>query len=123
MERIDIRRLEGTATTTTVLELKGPLTISTLFDFQDVVRQPDLGNVIVDLTEVPYIDSAGLGALLGYWAHTQRTGQNFALSGVSKRVQVLFEMTRTRTIIPLFSTPAEAQSSFPAGGASTAATA
>ncbi len=84
----------------------------TLFDFQDVVRQSGLGNVIVDLSEVPYIDSAGLGALLGHWAHTQTKGEKFALTGVCKRVQTLFDITRTNAILPLFENAVDAEKSF-----------
>lgn len=48
------------------------------------------------------MDSAGLGSLIGVFASCQRTGQKFAISNVSERVQVLFEMTGVKGMLPCF---------------------
>lgn len=112
MENIEIQRIEEAGAIATILRLEGPLTIKTLFDFQEIVRQPDLGNIIVDLAGVPYIDSAGLGAMLGHWAHTERAGHKFALAAANARVQVLFEITKIRAVLPVFVTVEQAEQSF-----------
>jgi hypothetical protein len=44
--------------------LTGPLTLSTLFDFQNTVRKVHT-DLVIDLAGVPYMDSACLGAILG----------------------------------------------------------
>jgi anti-sigma B factor antagonist len=122
MEQIEIVRAAGASKDTTILRIHGPLTLQTLFDFQNAIRQPDIGNTIVDLTNVPYIDSAGLGAILSHWAHTQRTGSKFAVVGICDRVQVLFNLTKVGTVLPCFATPDEAEQSFSTGsGAASAA--
>ncbi len=92
--------------------------MATLFDFQSAVRQPDLKNLILDLTGVPYIDSAGLGVILSAWAHSQRTGTKFAVTGVSDRVRVLLDMTKVDSMLPQFATAAEADRSFKGAAAS-----
>lgn len=117
MENLEVRRA-GTAGTT-ILHLAGPLTMATLFDFQNAVRQPDIKNAILDLTHVPYIDSAGLGVILSAWAHSQRTGHQFALAGVSDRVRVLFNMTKVDSMLPQFATVEDAERKF-AGNATAA---
>jgi len=48
------------------------------------------------------MDSAGLGALIGVFASCQRTGQKFGVSNVSERVQVLFEMTGVKDMLPCY---------------------
>ncbi len=112
MENIEIERTAGAGPKTTVLHLKGPLTLATLFDFQNTVREPGYTDTIIDLTHVPYIDSAGLGAILAHWAHTQRAKDKFAIVGASERVQVLFEITKANTILPIFKSAADAERSF-----------
>jgi anti-anti-sigma factor len=112
MEQLDIQSVSGTASKATILRLKGPLTLSTLFEFQSKVREPGLKDTIIDLTEVPYIDSAGLGSILSHWAHTQRTGDKFAVAGACDRVKVLFQLTKVDSLIPAFGTCAEAEQSF-----------
>jgi anti-sigma B factor antagonist len=112
MDEIQIQRTPGSANDVTILTLNGPLTISTLFDFQTAIRQPDLKSTIIDFSGVPYIDSAGLGIVLSHWAHTQRIGVKFAAVGISERVGVLLEMTGVNKLLPSFPTVADAERAF-----------
>jgi anti-sigma B factor antagonist len=112
MEQIEIRRTEGSRKSTTILQIEGPLTLATLFDLQSALRQPGSSDIIVDLTDVPYIDSAGLGALLSQWAHAQRNGTKFALAGMCERVVTLLKITKVETIMPAFPTAGEAEATF-----------
>jgi len=112
MDEIQIQRTPGSASDVTILSLTGPLTITTLFDFQTAIRQPGLKSTIIDFSGVPYIDSAGLGIVLSHWAHTQRIGVKFAAVGISERVSVLLEMTGVNKLLPSFSTVADAERAF-----------
>ncbi len=93
----------------TVFQLKGPFTISSMFDLQAALRGDELKGVIIDLSGVNYIDSAALGVLLGQFAHTQRHGYKFALTGISSRVMTIFEITGTNKVLPMFATLADAE--------------
>ena len=112
MENLEIRRTAGAGGETTILRIHGPLTLATLFDFQNAVRQPDLKNTILDLTEVPYIDSAGLGVILSAWAHSQRIGCKFALAGIRERIETLLDITKIKAMLPSFATVEEAERNF-----------
>ena len=112
IDEIQIQRTSGSASDVSILALNGPLTMSTLFDFQTAVRQPDLKSIIIDFSGVPYMDSAGLGAVLGHWAHTQRIGAKFAAVGISERVRVLLEMTGVAKILPSYPAVADAERAF-----------
>jgi anti-sigma B factor antagonist len=112
MDQLEIQRTPGSASDITIFILKGPLTMSTLFDFQTAVRQPELRSTIIDFSAVPYIDSAGLGIVLSHWAHTQRIGVKFAAAGISERVGVLLEMTGVAKLLPSYPTVADAERAF-----------
>jgi anti-anti-sigma factor len=112
MEKLEVAREPGATAATTILRLQGPLTITTLFTLQDTLKEIGPVNTVIDVSEVPYIDSAGLGTVLSHWAHTQRTGNKFALTGVSPRIEVLLEITKVNSILPMFKTPEEADASF-----------
>ncbi|MGA2212785.1 MAG: STAS domain-containing protein [Bryobacteraceae bacterium] len=119
MDELKIERSAGSTADVSILALKGPLTISTLFDFQTALREPGLTTTIIDFSGVPYIDSAGLGVVLSHWAHTQRIGAKFAVVAMSEKVRVLLAMTKVDTLLPIFPTAADAERSF-ANGASAA---
>ena len=86
--------------------------MSTLFVFQDILRDISDLDTVIDVSQAPYIDSAGLGSILSRWAHTQRSGHKFALTGVSPRIDVLLEITKVNTVLPMFQTPEDAERSF-----------
>jgi anti-anti-sigma factor len=59
----------------TILTLKGSLNIQTIFDFQKATREEGAPKLILDFSGVPYVDSAGLGALVGVmWRRSARSG-------------------------------------------------
>jgi anti-sigma B factor antagonist len=103
MDQLQIRRT-GSPGGVLILHLEGPLTLTTLFEFQDTVRQQQANALIIALVGVPYMDSAGLGAILGAFVSCQRRGRKFALAGVSRRVLTLFEVARVDTLVPRFDT-------------------
>jgi anti-sigma B factor antagonist len=112
MDQIQIERTPGSASDVTILTLKGPLTLATLFDLQSALREPGLKSTIMDFSGVPYIDSAGLGVVLSHWAHTQTHATKFAVVAMSDKVRVLLEMTKVDTLLPIFPTAADAERSF-----------
>jgi anti-sigma B factor antagonist len=97
-----IIEIEKISSGVTVIRLRGPLTMKDLFAFQDSARSEAAGPILIDLAEVPYIDSTGLGALLGVMASCERNGRRFGITGACDRVRTLFEITHVDTLIPSF---------------------
>ena len=85
-----------------ILTLKGALTLKDLFEFQSLLRKEQGHSLIVDLSEVSYMDSAGLGAILGAYASCERHGHKFGVAGVSPRVKTLFEVAGVGSMLPVF---------------------
>ena len=102
MEPLEIVRTAGSRAGVTILKLKGPFTLGTLFRFQEVSRDPEIHNVILDLAGVTRIDSAALGSVLAHWAHSRRNSYTMAIAGMSERVRLIFEITRTDALLPIF---------------------
>ena len=84
---------------TTVLKLVGPLTISTMFGFQDAFRSATPQVMIVDMSETTYMDSAGLGLIMNYYVSATDHGRKLLLAAVNERVKALFEMTKVQSVL------------------------
>ena len=82
-----------------VVRLRGPLTINTLFDFRSEAHRNQSRPIIVDVTEVPYMDSAGLGSLIGVHASCERHGHKLIIAGACERVQVLLQVTHVEQLL------------------------
>jgi anti-anti-sigma factor len=64
-----------------IVSLRGPVTLETLSELQNVLRQ-EHNDLVGDLAEVPYMDSAGLGAILTAYASCQRHPNKLAVANV-----------------------------------------
>ena len=98
--QVDVR--DGSAAGTRIYQVTGPITLPNLFTFQDSMRSAEPPKLaILDLTQVPYMDSAGMGSIINYFTHCQRRGIKLVIAGVSARVSELFKMTGVDTLIPM----------------------
>ena len=93
-EPLVIEDLAGPKDGQRILRLTGPLILTTLFDFQSKVRTDTSRTLMLDFTNVPYVDSAGIGALVGAYVTHQKDGRNLYL--ISQRVQDALQVTRVR---------------------------
>ena len=108
MDQLDIESLPGAQPGTRILKLTGPFTLATIFDFQAVVREKAAPVTIIDLSGVPYMDSAALGSVLGFHASCQREGRRYGLVGVSDRLKTLFRVAGVDQLLTSYGTTEEA---------------
>ena len=99
-----------------VCHLTGNLEHLTVVDFRESVAH--LGGakrVIFDLSAVPFVDSAGLGALIGTVRRTREQGGEAVVCAARPSVQRVLEMVGLHRVVNVFSSLREAQAYFPAG--------
>jgi anti-anti-sigma factor len=94
-----------------LIKLSGPVTLRTLFEFQEAARKEAGKPVIIDIAQVPYMDSAGLGAVISIFASCQRTSRGFAIIGVTDRIRTLFQVTHCDGMLPCFDSIEAAEAS------------
>ena len=99
-----------------ILEAAGRITLGASGpSLQDEVRELlDRGhkNIILDLGEVTFLDSSGLGQLVGSYATAVSRGGNIRLLSLNKRVHDLMQITKLYTVFPIFTDEAAALKSF-----------
>ncbi len=108
---LTIDRKQGKTDETIIFHLSGPLTLRNMFEFQSQLRSglpPRL--TIIDLSQVPYMDSAGMGLVMNQYVHCKTKGASLVVAGANSRVMDLFDVTRVSTILPLATTVEEAES-------------
>jgi anti-anti-sigma factor len=82
-----------------------PAALQNLFEPQS----PESAKVhIFDLTEMPYMDSSGLGMVVRHFARCQSRGIRLVLVGVGPHVLQLLQMTKIDNLIPRAATIEEA---------------
>jgi anti-sigma B factor antagonist len=92
---------DGRTPGTRIFSLTGPLTLRNFFDFQAaLLSQPEPEFTVLDLSGVPYMDSAGMGLVVNYYVHCQRLGTKVLVAGVGYRLMELFKLTKVDSVIP-----------------------
>ena len=104
-----------------IVDLSGRLVLG---DGDDLLRdkvnslvQQGHTQILVNLSEVSYMDSAGLGELVRSYTTVTRRGGALKLLGLTKRVSDLLSITKLLTIFDSFDAENEAVASFRPVGA------
>ena len=110
-EPLQIDRVDGG-----VLFLHGPLTVENVSPFMNAVRREDAPTMILDFTDVPYLDSSGLGSLVSSSITCQKAGRRLALTGINQRVLKVFQITKVEPLFLMFPTVSDAIEAFTNAG-------
>ncbi len=68
--------------------------------------------IVLNLSQVTYIDSGGLGTLVGLYTSARNTGGTVKLAALNGRVIDLLQVTKLVTVFEVFNSVAEAVDSF-----------
>jgi anti-sigma B factor antagonist len=100
----------------TVVDVSGKITLgegsSALRDvLRDLTAQGDR-KVLLNLSEVTYIDSSGIGELVSGFTSVSNAGGTLKLLGLTKRVKDLLQITKLYTVFDVHEEEAHAVRSF-----------
>ena len=109
---INVRQTEGV----TLLDLSGRITLGEASGaLRETIRElinKGSTNLLLNLGEVTYIDSSGLGELVGAFATVTNRGGRLKLLNLQKRVQELMQITKLLIVFETFTSETEALRSF-----------
>jgi len=100
----------------TVVDAAGRITLGEgASTFRDAIRDMVAkGNkkLLINLSEVSYIDSSGIGEMVSGFTTVTNSGGQLKLVGLSKRVKDLLQITKLYTVFEAFDDETEAVRSF-----------
>jgi anti-sigma B factor antagonist len=92
-----------------ILELTGAFTSSSSPIFNDAVVAAAAPRLIVDLSQVPMMDSMAIGALVRAFVSCHKSGRKLALVGMNHRVQNVLHITGIAPLFDSYDTVAQAE--------------
>ncbi len=100
----------------TVLDLSGRITLGEgSVQLRDAIRDliaKGQKRILLDLGEVNYIDSSGLGELVSAYTTARNLGATLKLLKLTKKVHDLLQLTKLYTVFDIFDDEASAIASF-----------
>ncbi|OFW23229.1 MAG: anti-anti-sigma factor [Acidobacteria bacterium RIFCSPLOWO2_02_FULL_65_29] len=101
-----------------VLDVKGRITLGdgdeVLKDKVNAVVTAGKKKILLNLADVPYVDSAGLGEIVRTYTTVSRQGGSLKLLNLTKRISDLLAITKLLTVFETFDSEPEAVKSFSA---------
>lgn len=108
-DQLQLEAKDGATPGQRILAINGVLTISTLFAFQEFMQADKSDALIVDFSNTPYIDSAGLGSLISAYVSRERQGRKMALAAVSDRVKMVMIVSGVDQLFKTYASVSEAE--------------
>ena len=100
----------------TVLDLKGKITLNegdeVLKDKINSLIKQGKKKILLNLADVPYIDSAGLGEIVRTYTTVSRQGGQLKLVNLTKRITDLLMITKLLTVFETFEVEQDAIKSY-----------
>lgn len=100
----------------TVLDLRGKLTIGDgdelLKDKINSLVQQGQVRILLNLADVPYVDSAGLGQMVSSFRTVTRSGGALRLLNLTARIKEVLTITKLLTVFDTYESESEALASF-----------
>ena len=95
--------------TDVVLRVHGPLLLGNFFPLQSEVRADSSELLILDVADMPYIDSAGIGCLVGAHVSRENSGRKLILVGATERLLTSLKVTKVDQLFTSAPTVEEAR--------------
>ena len=93
-----------------IVRISGRLSFTTTaLRFLEQIRVETAPVVILDLSDVTFCDSSGVGALMQIYTTFKRENRRLALAGVTERVRAILGITRVLSLFAVFATVEDAE--------------
>ena len=105
---LDLAKLPESNGNQIVMRLDGKLSLETVHNFIQTLRPEPVDHLILDMSGVSFLDSAGVGALVQLFVHRRSKGQSFTLTGLTKQGSAVVQVAGLTKLLPIYGTVADA---------------
>jgi anti-sigma B factor antagonist len=105
---LELEKVAGSDAKRAILRLKGKLSLESVNNFIRTVRPEPAASLVLEMSGVSFLDSAGLGALVQMYVHRRNKGQNLALAGLTQQGNAIIQVAGLRNLLPTYASFEEA---------------
>ena|SRR5208283_1449260 len=105
---LDVEKTAGSTDEVTVYLLKGRLSLETVAGFIPKLRPETAKHMVLDMSGVSFLDSAGVGALVSLFVSRRNQGKTFALAALPPQATAVITVAGLQKLLPVSKTVAEA---------------
>jgi anti-sigma B factor antagonist len=98
---LDLERLPSSNDSVTIYRLTGKLSLETVSDCIQRLRADPAQHLVLDLSGVSILDSAGVGALVSLFVNRRNHGKSFALAALPPQARAVVTVAGLQRILPI----------------------
>ncbi len=108
--QLNIDRVPGANGDLLVTRLTGKLSLETVHDFIATMRVEPAANLVLDMSGLSFLDSAGVGALVSLFVSRRNHGKTLALAALTQQGTAVMQVSGLLKLLPIYSAVEEAVS-------------
>jgi anti-sigma B factor antagonist len=102
--QLDLEKLSSSDEGNLVTRLNGKLSLETVHNFIQTLRPEPAAHMVLDMSGVSFLDSAGVGALVSLFVHRRNVGKTFAIAGLTRQGMAVLQVAGLVKLLPNFPT-------------------
>lgn len=107
---LELERDSGSNADLLVMRLRGKVSLETVHDFMATLRGEAATRLVLDMSGVPYMDSAGVGALVSLFVSRRNNRKSLALVGLTAQGVAVLQVSGLVKLLPIFASVEDAVS-------------
>ena len=105
---LELEKRPGSTDALAIFQLKGKLSLETVNEFVQKLRPEPAQHLILDMSGVTFLDSAGVGALVSLFVNRRNHGKTFALAALAPQSSAVVTVAGLQNLLPIYKTVEEA---------------
>src|SRR5580693_358523 len=105
---LNLEKVSASNGSNLVTRLSGKLSLETVHNFIQTLRPETAQHMVLDMSGVSFLDSAGVGALVSLFVHRRNLGKSFAIAGLTTQGMAVLQVAGLMKLLPNFATVEDA---------------
>jgi anti-sigma B factor antagonist len=111
--KLDVEKRPSSTDALAIYQLKGKLSLETVNEFIQKLRPEPAKHLILDMSGVTFLDSAGVGALVSLFVNRRNHGKTFSLAALARQSTAVVTVAGLQNLLPIYKTVEEAMEKKP----------
>jgi anti-sigma B factor antagonist len=111
--KLELEKRPGSTDALAIYQLNGKLSLETVNEFIQKLRPEPAQHLILDMSGVTFLDSAGVGALVSLFVNRRNHGKTFALAALAPQSNAVVTVAGLQNLLPIHKAVEEAMAKKP----------
>jgi len=106
--KLDVEKLPASTESLSLYKATGKLSLETVSEFAQSLRKETAPALVLDLSGVNFLDSAGVGSLVSLFVSRRNQGRTFAIAALAPQATAVITVAGLQNLLPIYKTVEEA---------------